>query len=81
MIEDINYTRHTDGWIEIEGYVGSELKTVSVSFDELVKFCADEDMNEYISDVLTGATRRIDAYEYTEENITEIIDAYFKKQF
>jgi hypothetical protein len=34
-------------------------------------------MNEYISDVLTGATRRIDAYEYTEENITEIIEAYF----
>jgi hypothetical protein len=81
MIEDINYTRDTDGWIEIEGYVCSELKTVSVSFDDLVEFCSDEDMNEYISDVLTGATRRIDAYEYTEENITEIIEAYFKKQF
>ena len=81
MIEDINYTRHTDGWIEIEGYVCSELKTLNVSFDDLVKFCVDEGMNEYISDVLTGATSRIDAYEYTEENITEIIDAYFKKQF
>lgn len=81
MIEDINYTRHTDGWIEIESYVCSELKTLCVSFEDLVQFCVEECMNEYISDVLTGATRRIDAYEYTEENITEIIEAYFKKQF
>jgi hypothetical protein len=39
MIEEINYTRHTDGWIEIERYVCSELKTVSVAFDDLVEFC------------------------------------------
>ncbi len=81
MIKDINYTRHKDGWIEIEGYVDTELKTLSVSFEDLIEFCVEEGMNEYISDVLTGDTRRINAYEYTDENITEIVEAYFKEQF
>lgn len=87
IIEDIEWAE-TDNCFQIEGLVNGELKTTSVSDNELLAFIHDESLNVdeiYISEDERQSTVKpysvVKAEDYLVNEIDTLIPLYFKSLF
>ncbi len=87
IIEDIEWAE-TDNFFQIEGLVNGELKTASVSDNELLAFIHDNSLNVdeiYISEDERQSTVKpysvVKAEDYLVNEIDTLIPLYFKSLF
>lgn len=74
-IIDISWSKPVDGVYQVHGWVSKEIE---VTMDELVDYVVSEELN-LVTDEHQRLIR-VNAYNYLEDNLVEIIEKYFRSK-